>query len=112
VSYKDYIVDESDFFNGVPTILTSEKAALSMTEIMYNKLKQDGQIFHDADFGPSDDNDVQGSQMSLYKKGTIPCPGYPEPSTIKWASAEEICEPGTTPQFVDDGAGANDVRQG
>ena len=50
--------------------------------------------------------------MSIYKQGTIPCPGYPEPDTIKWVSADELCENGQSPQFVDDGAGANDVRQG
>ena len=48
----------------------------------------------------------------MYKKGEIPCPGYPKPETVEWLSAEEICPPGTAPQFVDDGAGANDVKQG
>ena len=43
----------------------------------------------------------------------IPSKGYPEPETITWLTAEEICKgSGQTPQFVDDGAGANDVRQG
>jgi len=46
----------------------------------------------------------------LYKEGKIPCPGYPEPDQVKWVSAKEVCEEGTKPQFVDDGAGANDVR--
>lgn len=49
---------------------------------------------------------------ALYKEGKIPAPGYPEPNTIKWVNAKDICGPGTKPKFVDQGAGANDVRQG
>ena len=35
LSYKDYRVTKSDYFLGCPTMLTSEKAALSKAEGIY-----------------------------------------------------------------------------
>jgi len=42
MSYHDYRVTKKDWYNGCPTILTSEKAALSMVEAIWDnhKLKQ------------------------------------------------------------------------
>lgn len=67
-------------------------------------------MFLDEDFGPKDKNDKKGSMMAMYKNGEIPMPGYPVPDSVTWMHAEEFSEKGTVPQFVDDGAGANDVR--
>jgi hypothetical protein len=111
LSYKDYRLKDSDYFQGCETILTSEKAALAKVTSIVNGLNQGS--YRDPDFGPQHEGDDHGSTQSIYKTKEIPCKGYPEPDTIKWLSAEEICkESGKLPQFVDDGAGANDVRQG
>ena len=48
----------------------------------------------------------------MYKNGNIPVVGYPKPETVKWVRPEEMNTSGKPPQFVDDGAGANDVVQG
>lgn len=114
VSYKDYKLKAVDYFQGCQTMLTSEKAALAKASTLFAELsaKGDEARFHDQDFGPRDSKDSQGGLKAMYKSGKIPSPGYPEPSTVKWVRAQEVCEPGTVPQFVDDGAGANDVRQG
>jgi len=112
-SYKDYEVTDADLFQGCSTMLRSEKAALAQVRAIYYGLKEKGKKkFHDEDFGSRGAGDKEGSALSMYKKGTIPCPGYPEPETVEWVSAAEICPPGTAPQFVDDGAGANDAKQG
>jgi calpain, invertebrate len=113
VSYKDYKVTEEDLFQGCSTMLTSEKAALAQVAAIYSDLKAKGiKKYVDPDFGAKDAKDEAGSIAAMYKEGKIPCPGYPEPSTVKWVHADEICEPDTVPQFIDDGAGANDVKQG
>ena len=93
-------------------MLKSERAALAQVNAIYYDLNKKGKKFLDEDFGPRGANDEEGSKLSMYKKGTIPCPGYPKPETVKWVSAEEMNLNGKTPQFVDDGAGANDVKQG
>ena len=92
-------------------MLTSERAALAKATQLFNQLSENNH-FQDDDFGPRNDKDQDGSAKAMYREGKIPSPGYPEPNTIKWARAQEICEKGTSPQFVDDGAGSNDVRQG
>ena len=40
LSYKDYKVTKKDYFNGCKTILTSEKAALSMCSKIYQDNRQ------------------------------------------------------------------------
>jgi len=113
VSYKEYEVTEEDLFQGCSTMLKSEKAALAQVAAIYSSLKAKGiKKYIDPDFGPRDAKDKKGSTAAMYKEGKIPSPGYPEPDTVEWVSADEICEPGEVPQFVDDGAGANDVKQG
>ena len=94
-------------------MLKSEKAALAQVAAIYSSLKAKGiKKYIDPDFGPKDAKDKAGSTAAMYKEDKIPSPGYPEPDTVEWVSADEICEPGEVPQFVDDGAGANDVKQG
>jgi hypothetical protein len=113
VSYKEYEVTEDDLFQGCSTMLKSEKAALAQVAAIYSDLKAKGiKKYVDPDFGPKDANDAEGSVAAMYKEGKIPSPGYPEPDTVEWVSADQFCEPGEVPQFIDDGAGANDVRQG
>lgn len=50
--------------------------------------------------------------MSLYKDGTVPQKGYDEPDDVEWAQLDSILQRGAVAQFIDDGAGATDVRQG
>jgi len=38
LSYKDYQVTKEDYFMGVPTILTSEKAALNVCEVLLKEV--------------------------------------------------------------------------
>lgn len=50
----------------------------------------------------------------MYKTGEIPRKGYADPKDVDFVSASEICahfgKP--HPQFVDDGVGSNDCKQG
>jgi hypothetical protein len=39
LSYKDYKVTKKDYFNGCPTMLTSEKAALTAATEIYTSIK-------------------------------------------------------------------------
>lgn len=86
MTYKEYKVSKRDWFNGCPTILTSEKAALSYVESIWlnHRFKQDqGQKvgkYVDPDFGPKRNSDVTGSAMSMYKSGEVPRKGYTEPN--------------------------------
>lgn len=60
------IVPERDFYiPGKTTILNNEKAALVMAEKIYNSLPNDEEYF-DKEFGPKDENDVDGSKYSMY----------------------------------------------
>jgi len=111
LSYKDYELKDSDYFNGCKSILMSEKAALARVTAIVKELG-DSKRFVDNDFGPKDQNDLKGSTDAIYKEGKIPTLGYPEPETIAWLTADEICEGGPPPQFIDAGAGAGDVKQG
>lgn len=113
LSYKDYIPSEKDYFQHCPTMLKNEKAALATVSKIYKQLKKDHQHeYIDPHFGPKDDKDLDGSRFSLYKYGSVPQKGYPEPSDVMWSFAETICELNKegkqVPQFVDDGAGAGD----
>jgi len=83
-------------------MLTSERAALALVTKLYNDLKSSGSRFVDTDFS---------GIKAMYKTDKIPAPGYPEPSTIAWLEAKDYCG-GLKPQFIDDGAGAGDVKQG
>jgi len=113
LSYKDYVITKNDYFNGVPTILRSEKAALAHVRSVYKNLKAKKIAkYHDPDFGPKDKNDTRGHRFSLYKDGNVPQKGYKIPEEIEWVFAEELCDPGETPQFVDDGAASSDCKQG
>lgn len=94
-------------------MLTNEKAALNITNLIYQDLKRkQKKKFIDQDFGPKDSNDKQGSAKSLYIDGVVPQKGYVEPSEITWVFGEELCDEGKFPQFIDDGAAADDCRQG
>lgn len=117
-SYHDYRVTKKDWFNGCPTMVTSEKAALALVEGIWenHKLKQSqGQNvgkYVDPDFGPKRPSDIQGSAMSMYKTGDVPRKGYTEPAKTQWVFAESLCDPGEVPQFVDDGVASADCIQG
>jgi hypothetical protein len=113
LSYKDYVVTEKDYFQGCPTMLNNEKAALATVRKIFKDLKKKHQHeYIDPHFGPKDEADLDGSKFALYKDGNIPQKGYPEPSDVRWAFAEELCDPGEKVQFVDDGVGASDCKQG
>ena len=61
----EYIVDPKiDFYNGIPTILNSEEAALVVAEKIYNSLGIDDE-FYDRDFGPVNDDDMEGSRRAM-----------------------------------------------
>ena len=54
-------------------MLTNEKAALNITNLIYQDLKRkQKKKFIDQDFGPKDSNDKQGSAKSLYIDGVVP----------------------------------------
>jgi len=118
LSYKDYTVTEEDYFRQIPTILTSEKAALAKVRAIYRDLKsRKKKKYMDPDFGPKDNNaerDQGGHILSLYKKiDEVPQKGYKEPSEIEWAFGEDLCAAGGKPlQFVDDGVASEDCIQG
>jgi len=118
LSYQDYKVTKADSFNGCPTMLTSEKAALAKAHTIYDnhRFKQaQGQKvgkYVDPDFGPRRKTDVEGSSLSMYKTGTVPRKGYAEPREVDWVFAESLCQPGQKPQFVDDGVASGDCIQG
>jgi len=113
LSYKDYRVTKNDFFQGCPTMLNNEKAALAKVRQIYKELKaKDNHNYIDPDFGPKEKTDVRGHRFSLYKDGQVPQKGYIEPEEIEWVFAEDLCDPGEKPQFVDDGAASNDCVQG
>jgi len=113
VSYKDYVVTKRDYFQGCPTMLIGEKAALATVRKLYKDLRaKHSHKWIDPDFGPKDKNDIRGHRFSLYKDGNVPAKGYTDPNDIEWAQAEELCDPGETPQFVDDGAASSDCKQG
>lgn len=100
LSYQDYKVSKADFFNGCPTMVTSEKAALAKAHAIYDnhRFKQaQGQKvgkYVDPDFGPRRKTDVEGSSLSMYKTGTVPRKGYAEPREVDWVFAEALCQPG------------------
>ena len=98
LSYKDYRLGNKDYFMGCKTMLTSEKAALAKCRQIWRKMKANNSLkFIDLDFGPQNDNDVEGHKFSIYKTGKIPAKGYVKASEIKWASAETLCDPGEIP---------------
>ena len=95
VSYKEYKVTKDDFFQGCCTMLRSEKAALAQARAICAQLGD--KKFEDIDFGPKNDNDLQGSALSLYKTGKEPEGGYVSPDKIQWLNAEQICPRDKTP---------------
>ena len=97
-SYRDYQVTNADYFEGCPTMLTSEKAALQVARQIYKSLKkQKKDRFIDTDFGPKDASDFKGNSHSLYPDGEIPQKGYIDPQEVEWVYAEELCDPGEYP---------------
>ena len=112
LSYLDYKVSKYDYFQGCPTMLTSEKAALAKVSQIYFNHKQHatpGQPigkFIDKDFGPMRDSDYDRCRFTMYKHGEMPKKGLPDPHDVVFAFPDTI-----TPnpiQFVDDGAGSDD----
>lgn len=58
LSYKDYEVDEKDYFEGCKSMFNNEKAALRVASDIYRKLRREKQdYFVDTDFGPKDKAD-------------------------------------------------------
>ena len=49
LTYK--VVPELDYYRGIPTILTSEEAALVVCNKIFNSIDDDAEFF-DQDFGP------------------------------------------------------------
>lgn len=47
----------------------------------------------------------------MYYTGEPPR-GYPDPEGIEWLRPEDFCSETEKPMFIDDGASANDVKQG
>ena len=96
-------------------MLTSEKAALAKVTQIYKQVKAKKGAktkgkFKDTDFGPKDKTDEDGSRFSFYKTGEMPRKGYPNPKKCEWVFAEKLCDPGETPQFVDDGVACDDCK--
>jgi fructose-specific phosphotransferase system component IIB len=69
LSYKDYVLNDEDFFMGCPSMLTSEKAALAKVSQLYKKFKAKKAKFFDNDFGPRNADDLDGSAFAMYKTG-------------------------------------------
>jgi hypothetical protein len=54
-------------------MFTSEKAALSRCRKIWQEMKKaDKDNYEDPDFGPKDNNDVEGNKNSLYRNGVLP----------------------------------------
>jgi len=103
------IVPELDYYNGIPTILTSEEAALVVCNKIFNKLPE-GTEFFDNDFGPKTKNDIEGSTKAMYFPGEGGRPKIPDPNEVEWLKPEKFCPPDKTFEFIHSGASANDVR--
>ena len=74
-------------------MLTSEKAALSRCRKIWQEMKKSGSDnYEDPDFGPKNDQDVDGNKNSLYRNGVLPQKGYPEPDDIIWVHSEFMAE--------------------
>ncbi len=99
-------MSDKDYHNGVPTILKSETAALVKAEELFAKQK-DGDKYHDEDFGPLNDDDLENSKSALYFSDPPPM-GYVKPEDIIWLEAKEI-NGGERCKFVASDASANDV---
>lgn len=120
IGFLDYKLTEDDFFKGRKTILTSEKAALAQCHKIAEHMKKRGTaVYVDADFGPdatvyrtTKQEDAIGAYESMYKGGKPPSKGYPEPEQCKWMHFSQFLPSGIAPQFVDDGAAANECVQG
>lgn len=113
LSFKDYVITEADYFMDCPTMFTSEKAALAYTRQVYKKIKKENkENWVDTTFGPKDKSDTKGHKFSIYKNGEPSVKGMKDPSEIEWVFGEALCDPGETPQFVDDGVGSDDCIQG
>lgn len=97
-----------DYYRGVDTILNSEKAAIFMAEHLYNKVP-DNQLYFDDDFGPKTRADKKNGALAMYFDG-VPPKGYADPEGVVWKFATELSD--KPEQFIDDGAGSNDVKQG
>jgi hypothetical protein len=96
LSYKDYVVTKDDYFQGVSTMLTTEKAALAAATNIYKQLKSKKKgakgpgagKYKDPDFGPKSAEDEDGSRFAMYKTGEMPRKGYPNPKKVSWMYAD------------------------
>lgn len=96
VSYKDYKLSKNDYFNGIKTILTSEKAALAKCHQIWEFYQEkralgSTQKFLDKDFGPMRQSDLDRCKFTLYKNGEPPKKGYPDPRNVEFTFADELC---------------------
>ena len=80
---------ELDYYRGVPTILTSEEAALVVCNIIFNEKLANDEEFFDMDFGPKHKNDIEGSTKALYFPGESTKPRIPDPNDVEWLKPEE-----------------------
>lgn len=111
-----YKHSKEDYFRGLKTILNSELAAIAMCENLYQKCKEQRQMFwEDPDFGPTA-TDPTGA-LSVYYEGETP-PSHPDVDEIKWLTPEEYLKDETDPSsnpnpvFVKNDSSTNEVLQG
>lgn len=85
LSYKDYKIRKEDYFQGCPTMLTTEKAALARCDAIWQNYKANRvpgkplKKWIDADFGPMRPSDYDRLRFSMYKTGEVPRKGYADP---------------------------------
>ena len=116
LSYKDYKLSKYDYFQGCPTMLTSEKAALAKVSEIYSQYKAKANAgqpvgkFIDVDFGARRKSDLERSKFCMYKTGEVPRKGYTDPKQVEWMYAQDLTKKPV--QFVDDGVASDDCIQG
>lgn len=90
LSYKDYKVGKKDYFQGCPSMLTSEKAALAKCNSIWQEFKMARKMggadnkWLDPDFGPKRRSDLDRCKFTLYKTGEMPKKGMPDPTDVEF----------------------------
>ena len=83
---------ENDYYRKKKTILNSEVAALAKC-LQLEKEVADGEVFFDMEFGPTSEDDDEGSRCSMYCKGVKP-QSHPDPANVAWRRPSEYLDPG------------------
>jgi len=103
-------LDESDYFNGCPTILNDPVKALKVCSIkvLETKKKPVGDWYYDdPHFGPTL-QDPTGFSSICFEEA--PYSGAPHPDDVHWLRTSQICA-GCEPEFIVGGINSNDVIQ-